>query len=303
MVVNKMVVSRLIGTATLLFSCSALASTTVWDFNEIDNPIQGGFNANGTPATPGGENYPGNYIEWTQNGITMTLSAWSETINNPDYCLDQGNTAPECIGDSTTGTTELDPFIDRASLAYYQNGENLGISNQDEASPGSDAGSPQHSIDNIPNSSTLGYNDYDMVLAEFTESVNLTGIYSGWQAGDSDVSILAYTGSSTLSSDPFFSNTSTWSGLLGEGWQLVGNFSNVSNNYAISTAIESQYWLIGAYNDAFGGNFISAMDDGFKLGALTTQTVSTTTSVSEPGNAALLSIGVLMLWMRIRRNS
>lgn len=290
-----MVTNRLIGLVTLLLSYPALASTTVWDFNEANNPIQ----------NPGPK-YPGNYIEWTQNGVTMTLSAWSETINDSSYCSTNPS-SPECSNTGSSGTTELDPFIDKASLVYYQGGENLGISNQDEASPGNDPGSPQHSIDNIPNSSSVGYNDYDMVLAEFSELVSLTGIFKGWEYTDSDVSILAYTGSDTITSDPFFSTSSTWSDLLNQGWAHVGDYAGLDSTVAISTPIESQYWLIGAYNDAFGGSFSSAKDDGFKLGSLTTKKSSTppppATSVSEPGSTALLTLGLALIWMRIRRQS
>lgn len=278
-------VKQAIGVALLAFSVSSFAATTTWNFNATNAPLT--------------DNSNGNLIKMTADGITMTLTAWSETINDPSFCNNGANSAnPACNTNGDKYDTNRDPYIDQARLAYYQNGENLGIINKDEPS-----GNSQHSIDNMPNVTSQGYNDYDMVLAEFSSLVSLTSLFSGWEANSrgADVTILAYTGSAHGNDafSPSSNSHTTWYDLLSQGWSLVDNYAGVKNNYAISTPVESTHWLIGAYNPVFSGGELGfdVGNDGFKLGALSANKVSTnTTSVPEPGSLALLSLGCLLLF-------
>lgn len=287
-----MVTRTVIGVIGILAASSAMASTQTWDFK-----------SSGDTAL-NGSGY-GNTIEFTRNDgegdIELTVSAWSETINTTDFCNDFPSD-PSCLsGTGNSGTTEKDPYIDTAQLVYYS--DTLGIQNQD-----GEGGAPQHSIDNIPNSSSTGYNDYDMVLLEFDEAITLTDVVIGWATnngnnsnnGAADISVVAYTGNTAITSTPFFAQTDTWGSLLSNGWESIGNYQNASQTQAITTDVVSNYWLVGAYNPIFGGNLSNA-NDGFKLAAVKTERGSRpppSTQISEPGSLAVMLLGLVGLGLR-----
>jgi hypothetical protein len=286
-----MAIRTVIGAIGILAASSALASPQTWDFK------------NSGDTTLSGSGY-GNTIDFTRNDgegdIALTVSAWSETINTSDFCSDFPSD-PSCNDTGSTGSTERDPYIDTAQLVYY--GDTLGIQNQD-----GEGGAPQHSIDNIPNSSSTGYNDYDMVLLEFDEAITLTNVVIGWATnngnnsnnGSADISVVAYTGNSAITSTPFFAQTETWGSLLSSGWESIGNYENASQTQAITTDVVSNYWLVGAYNPIFGGGLSNA-NDGFKLAAVETERGSRpppSTQISEPGSFAIMLLGLVGLGLR-----
>lgn len=287
-------VRALVGITSILASSAAVASTQTWNF------------VNGGDTSLSGSSY-GNTIEFTRDDgegdIELTVSGWSETINTSNFCNDFPSDPSCTVGDETANSTERDPYIDTAALVYY--GDTLGIKNQD-----GESGAPQHSIDNVPNASSYGYNDYDMVLLEFDEAITLTDIGIGWATNDgdgnndnmADISVVAYTGNSAINSSPFFASTETWGSLLSNGWESVGNYENASQTQAVTTDVVSNYWLVGAYNPIFGGNLSNA-NDGFKLASVSTQRGSRTppppaTQVSEPGTLAILLLGLGAVGLR-----
>ncbi len=85
----------------------------------------------------------------------------------------------------------------------------------------------------------------------------------GYESGDSDLTVLAYTGAG---SPTLVGNNSTYNGLIAAGWSFIGNYSDAydtttnvsgfgsqSNTVAINAGgVSSSYWLIGAYNSAWG---------------------------------------------------
>ncbi len=143
--------------------------------------------------------------------------------------------------------------------------EGLGVEN---------APTPDHAVNN-----TGG--DLDMLLLSFTGMMKLTGLTNAWNQNgyyDSDISILAFTGSS-------FNNSSllgkSWDSLLSSGWSVAGNAYNLAEDVSKavnSTGIYSQYWLVGAYNSAFASTKNDTKDDYFKLGAVTAETKSSSSS-------------------------
>jgi hypothetical protein len=160
-------------------------------------------------------------------------------------------------------------------------GSGIGVENQN---------SPQHAVDNSSG-------DYDALLFSFNKVVDVSGLGIGWYQTDADVSVLAYTGAT-----PFSGNLngfgSNWNVLLSNGWSLVGNYNrNGTGSFAINPAdIDSQYWLVGAYNSAFGGS-LSQKNDYLKLKSITFEAVQ----LPEPGTLLLLTMGLFGLVVRRRR--
>lgn len=167
--------------------------------------------------------------------------------------------------------------------------------------------SPQHAMDNDGNS--------EFILLSFSNAVSLNAITLGYENSDSDLTVLAYTGAAGGQGLA----GKSYSGLIAAGWSLIGNYTDVydttttvgslgskSNTVGISTSTTSSYWLIGAYNSAFGttiaggtGSSLNGGNDYVKLLNVYASTGgSTGQGVPEPPTmllsaVALLSVGFL----------
>jgi hypothetical protein len=129
----------------------------------------------------------------------------------------------------------------------------------------------------------------------------------GWKGADADVSILRYTGTAA----PTMSALSVANARTTPGWELVGDFANLSTttplNFNNSGTIKTaSWWLVSAYNSAYAGGSIgtglSNGDDYFKLtGYGANVTTPTNTNVPEPGTFALIGIALFGLTVARRK--
>lgn len=166
--------------------------------------------------------------------------------------------------------------------------------------------SPEHAIDNNQR--------YDMVLLSFSSVVKLTQMKLGWFNTDSDVTVMAYTGSGAPT---LTGKTYGQLALANSGWSLVGNYANIGSTNPANInggGAFSSYWLIGAYNPLVGGSANGAETrvcdanglncvgnyDYVKLASVSGCVQGSTgctppSKVPEPGSLALMGIGLLGL--------
>ena len=238
-------------------------------------------------------------------GVSLSSSGWSNT-DGFDASLSNSQihnaTSPAVSG-----------RIESASTALYSGG--LGVANNDAGSTAgtdtSEGSSPEHAVDNDQR--------YDSVLLSFDNAISLTGVRAGWYSGDSDITVLAYTGG-----DANFDVNTDLAGLrydqlLSNGWSLINHYSNIGSSatQTVSTSLFSSFWLVGAYNPTVGSNpQWSLGNDHVKLkyayGTVCTQGNgqagsggtcgggTPNTGVSEPGSLALAGAALFGL-MRVRR--
>lgn len=172
-----------------------------------------------------------------------------------------------------------------ASSRYY------GTSGAGISGVGESQASPQHAIDN--NQGT------EAVLINFGSlNVALNYISIGWRSGDSDVSILRYTGTQA----PSLGNHTVADLKNAQGWEWVGDYSSLSPesslNFNQSGPIKTaSWWLVSAYDSRYSGlvpsSGLSNADDYFKVSGFGGNVVS---AVPEPGVLALFCLSLLGLF-------
>lgn len=213
----------------------------------------------GTPSNP--------CPTWTFNqsgtsvGNTSTLKLSESQTNTPPA----GVTSAVATAYSNLGGTNS--LLQRAYIGAYGA---MGVTDAKTATGGAptaaDAGdfsSPNHAVDNSGN--------IDSILFSFTsDKVNLTSFTTGYESGDADFTVLAYTGSGIPNLSALtYGNTAAGTGLLQNGWSLIAN-TNVNGavsggtTHAFSNNVFSSYWLIGALNTLVGGTQ-DGKSDYFKI--------------------------------------
>jgi hypothetical protein len=222
---------------------------------------------------------------------TWNLNPGTNCAGQVASCSTLASSGVSIAGFQTTNILSTTTIV-AENIQYYGPGWGAGPSGSQ----------PGHAIDNN--------GQFEAVMLTFTTGkVNLTGVTTGYVSGDSDLTMLAYTASTTgLSAAQIATNTSitgkTWAQLLTSGWSLVGSYNNASSVSTTSTPNSSlsSYWLIGAYNSLIGGTStpVGASTnpvDYFKLASVsgcagTTCSSPTTTpsSVPEPGSLALFGM-------------
>lgn len=261
----------------------------------------------------------------TTSAVVMTM--WGASVmaatdwNLGSGCAVDNVHSESCIGltlsawSTGTGTTTSPTAGTTFSAAKIYNWEPVGLGVVATNENSGDSG--PHAIDNA-------YGTDALLIKFLSGAANLTSVGIGWNGtdnavttngktyNDSDLSVFAWTNSG----DPVMTGAS----LALSGWKLIGNYSNVggqlNNTQSITSTTYSSYWLISAYNSAYGAMTTGTQDtnvDAFKIlqvsgnycsgSVVGTACTPPGNKVAEPGSMLLLGVGLVGLMGLRRRQS
>jgi MYXO-CTERM domain-containing protein len=225
--------------------------------------------------------------------LSAQAATWSKTATNSGSTCNAVNAVSctiantEANGSNATVTGWANTGSGGAWAAATltnQGGSGFGVNNGNSADVG-EGGSPEHALDND------GF--VDAVRFQFAQSTTLSAVRTGWMTTDADFTVLAWTGAGAVNMGSLNNVANTRSMA---GWTVVGNYAtSAAGTTNFTTSVSSSFWLITAYNSAFGtGSNLNNGNDFFKLLSVSGHTnTSTNNRVSEPGALALAGLGLM----------
>jgi len=269
------------------FVCQgAYASSTTWDFSNRNNTPGDGVITFSGSGIAGNDGNTGSMVV---DDIKLTVTAWSDTSD-------------------TTGQDTVE------SATVWNNSYGLLNYNRNESDS---SGSGDHYVDSRRDGSDND-GDVDMLLFTFSKAVSLTKIWFGsaFDGGNNtqaDISIAAFSNMPTLAgetwstiaaSSKYMTSLANLAENAGNAVLGASNGSSLSLEEGSGKAVESKYWLIGAYSSVFGeigSNHCCGGNDGFKFKGLTTHYVPPT-DANAPATVALIAMCVAGIWYRRKRS-
>jgi hypothetical protein len=236
-------------------------------------------------------------------GAAQAASSWSFTGggsetganafgNTRSYAASSGggNVAVSAWSDTRNNGANLNAYIESAYLGTYNGG--LGVTNRDAGTAAGDASEGTIQNTSVPGHTMDNNSRYDSMLFDFGagKSAQLKSVTVGWWYNDSDIMVLAYTGTGTPT---FTSANQGYSNLLSSGWSMVksgtagaqANYLNAAGGAPAQSTnvagyvplavndlnISARYWLIGALNtivQALPAGTSDASKDYVKIAAM-----------------------------------
>ena len=233
---------------------------------------------------------------WNLTGGDTTVSHTKTFSSSPG-----GGPSVTAAGWAATEPGSINNRLAEAGLRIWGS-SGIGEYNADQSES-----SPQHGVDNNGR--------LELVVFDFGagNSVSLTDITMGWVSGDADINLLAFEGGG-VGDTPNVDNvlfSTAGEDLTDNGWTLVGNydvdFGGAPGTSTISTAIESRYWIVAAYNSVYGSTCLSGGscdtgNDYFKIASIGGKLVDPREPPNEvPAPAPLLLTALGMLWFSRRQ--
>lgn len=260
-------------------------------------------------------------VKWTLTSadcISATGGACDQEYASSRTFKPSDSEGPNVTATGWANTIGTNTRLEMGEVAQYDGG--LGVRNADHpdsgrsSTDGREGTNPEHAMDNDER--------FDLVLFDFGGvDIRLSEVTLGWYSGDSDITVLAYTGIGDILNathlDYFGARTYTSStqDLTDYGWQVIGSYDvdstdNTGSHYVqpIDTDVSSSFWIVGAYNPVFASNGCettycngpASYPDFVKVKKLAGHT---DVAIPEPGTLLLLLTASLPLIARASRRN